>query len=263
MGASVVSEWSFSQAPIVVGHRGAPLIEPENTIPSFEAAVAAGADAVEFDVRLSADGRPVILHDAALDRTTDGSGLVRDLTVAELARITIPRGDHDATSVPTLEEVLATLSGRIGVDIELKQLPGEPDFVPEVARLVEATLRSIDAVAFIGPVLLTSFNPFAIDAARRLAPDLPVGLLTDRSVEADVALGFALERSYDWILPPVPRVVAAGDRFVARAHEAGLRVGTWNTEDPAEARTLKEWGLDAIATNDPVTIVAARADWED
>jgi glycerophosphoryl diester phosphodiesterase len=258
-----VSERSFSQArPIVVAHRGAPLIEPENTIPSFEAAVAAGADAVEFDVRLSADGRPVILHDAAVDRTTDGHGLARDLTVAELERIAIPRGDGDPTTVPTLEETLATLSGRIGVDIELKQLPGEPDFDPDVDRLVEATLRTIDVVDFVGPVLLSSFNPFALDAARRRAPDVPLGLLTDPSVEVAVALGFASEHAYDWLLPPVPRVVEAGERIVARAHDAGLRIGTWNTEDPEEARMLMGWGLDAIATNDPAAIVAARAGWD-
>ncbi len=258
-----MSERSFSQAgPIVVAHRGAPLVEPENTIPSFEAAVAAGADAVEFDVRLSADGQPVVLHDAAVDRTTDGRGLARDLTVAELGRITIQRGEGRSTTVPTLEAVLTTLSGRVGVDIELKQLPGEPDFDPDVSPLVEATLRTIGATAFVGPVLLTSFNPFAIDAVRRLAPALPVGLLTDPSVEADVALGFAREHAYDWVLPPVPRVVEAGERMVSRAHDAGLRVGTWNTEDPAEARTLMGWGLDAIATNDPAAIVAARADRE-
>lgn len=245
-----------------MAHRGAPLIEPENTIPSFEAAVAAGADAVEFDVRLSADGLPVILHDATLDRTTDGHGLARDLTVAELARITIPRGDGNPTNVPTLGEALTTLSGRVGVDIELKQLPGEPDFDPDVDRLVEASLRTIDAVGFVGPVLLTSFNPFAIDAARRLEPDIPVGLLTDPSVEAGVALGFAGEHAYDWMLPPVPRVVEAGEAMVARAHDAGLRVGTWNTQDPDEARTLMGWGLDAIATNDPSAIVAARAAWD-
>ncbi len=177
-----MSERSFSQErPIVVAHRGAPLVEPENTIASFEAAVAAGADAVEFDVRLSADGVPVILHDAAVDRTTDGHGLARDHTIEELARLTIARAGGDVTGVPTLEAALAALSGRVGVDIELKQLPGEADFEPEVDRLVGATLRTIDAVSFAGPVLLTSFNPFSIDAARRLAPDIPVGLL-DRSV---------------------------------------------------------------------------------
>ena len=244
-----------------MAHRGAPLIEPENTIPSFEAAVAAGADAVEFDVRLSADGRPVILHDAAVDRTTDGHGLARDLTVADLARIAIPRAHGAPTTGPTREEALTTLSGRIGVDIELKQLPGEPDFDPDVDRLVEATFRTIVAVGFVGPVLLTSFNPFTLDAARRLAGDFPVGLLTDASVEAAVALSFGSERAYDWILPPVPRVIEAGERIVVRAHDAGLRVGTWNTEDPSEARTLMGWGLDAIATNDTATIVAARAGW--
>jgi glycerophosphoryl diester phosphodiesterase len=257
-----MSERSFSQEqPIVVAHRGAPLLEPENTIPSFEAAVAAGADAVEFDVRLSAEGVPVILHDAAVDRTTDGRGLARDLTVAELARLTILTHGGGTTGVPTLERVLSRLSGRIGVDIELKQLPGEPDFDPDVDRLAGATIRAIDESAFIGPVLLTSFNPFSLDAVRRIAPGVPVGLLTDPTVEVDAALGFASEHGYDWMLPPVPRVVEAGERSVARAHDVGLRVGTWNTEDPAEALMLMGWGVDAIATNDPAAIVAARAGW--
>lgn len=255
-----MSERSFSQdEPIVVAHRGAPLVEPENTIPSFEAAVAAGADAVEFDVRLSADGVPVILHDAAVDRTTDGRGLARDLTVADLARIAIPRGEGATTNVPTLEAALVALSGRIGVDIELKQLPGEPDFEPEGDRLVLATLRALEASGFGGPVLLSSFNPLTLDAVRRIAPDVPTGLLTLAAVELDVALDFARAQGYDWLLPPVAQVVVA-EGFAARAHEAGLRVAAWNTEDPAEARALWRSGVDAVATNDPAAIVAARTE---
>jgi glycerophosphoryl diester phosphodiesterase len=259
-----MSERSFSQAgPIVVAHRGAPLVQPENTIPSFEAAVTAGADAVEFDVRLCADGMPVVLHDASVQRTTGEPGLARDLTVAELARLAIATPGGGSTHVPTLEEVLGTLSGRVAIDVELKQLPGEADYDPDVDGLVDATLRVIEAVAFVGPVLLTSFSPFSLDAVRRRAPEVTVGLLTDPSVGADVALGFASERGYDWVLPPVARVGDAGAPFVARAHDAGLRVGTWNTEDPNEARRLMRWGVDAVATNDPGGIVAARAGWDD
>jgi len=259
-----MSERSFSQeSPIVVAHRGAPFVQPENTIPSFEAAVAAGADAVEFDVRLSADGVPVVLHDASVDRTTGGHGLARDLTVAELAGLAIATPGGGSTYVPALEEVLGTLSGRAGIDVELKQLPGEADYDPDVDRLVDATLRLIETAGFVGPVLLTSFSPFSLDAVRRRAPEVTVGLLSDPSVEADVTLGFASDRGYDWVLPPVARVVEAGAAFVRRAHDAGLRVGTWNTEDPNEARTLMRWGVDAVATNDPAGIVAARAGWDE
>jgi glycerophosphoryl diester phosphodiesterase len=164
--------------------------------------------------------------------------------------------------VPTLAEALGALSGRAGIDVELKQLPGEADYDPDVDGLVDATVRAIEA-GFVGPVLITSFSPFSLDAVRRRSPAFAVGLLTDPSVEADVALGFASERGYDWVLPPVARVVEAGAPFVARVHEAGLRVGTWNTEDPDEARRLVRWGVDAVATNDPARIVAARAGWGD
>ena len=257
-----MSERSFSQAdPIVVAHRGASATEPENTIPAFEAAIAAGADAVEFDVRLTADGVPVVLHDAGVERMTDGLGLVRDLTAAQVAGLTIATREGGTTRLPTLEATLIALSGRIGIDIELKQLPGEPDFEPEGDRLVEATLRALDAAAFVGPVLLSSFNPLAIAAARRLAPEVPTGLLAHPSVEADVALDFARAEGHDWVLPPVVRVLAAGEGFPGRVHEAGLRVAAWTTDDPAEARSLMRSGVDAVATNDPATIVAARVGW--
>ncbi|MFL5789999.1 MAG: glycerophosphodiester phosphodiesterase, partial [Actinomycetota bacterium] len=86
-----MSERPFSQGrlPVIVAHRGAPTERPENTLAAFEAAIAAGAGAVEFDVRLTADGRPVVLHDATLDRTTDGAGLVREHALAEVLALRI------------------------------------------------------------------------------------------------------------------------------------------------------------------------------
>jgi glycerophosphoryl diester phosphodiesterase len=254
-----MSERSFSQAhPIVVAHRGASAVEAENTLAAFEAAIEAGADAIEFDVRLTADGVPIVLHDARLERTTDGRGLARDLTADEVARLAIATRDGGRARVPSLEEALRTLSGRIGIDVELKQHPGEPDFEPEGDRLVEATLRALDATAYDGAVLLSSFNPLAIAAVRRLAPGLETGLIGDPSVEADDALSFACSEGHAWVLPPVPRVQEAGEGFAARAHAANVRVGTWVTDDPAVATALMRTGVDAVATNDPAPIVRAR-----
>ena len=96
--------------PIVVAHRGASVEQPENTIEAFEAAIEAGADAVEFDVRLTADGVPVVMHDPDVSRTTGGAGLVSEITVAEIRKL----------GIPTLEEALACLAGRVAADIELK-----------------------------------------------------------------------------------------------------------------------------------------------
>jgi glycerophosphoryl diester phosphodiesterase len=240
-----------------VAHRGASVELPENTLVAFERAVGRGADAVELDVRLTADGVPVVLHDPDLDRTTDATGPLRTRTLHEVRRLRID-GRH---GVPTLAEALAALSGRAAVDIELKNIPGEPDFTPDEEPLVEATLDVLEGSGFLGPVVLTSFNPASIAYARRAAPDVPTGLLTGYDVDADVALGFAAREGHPWVLPFVRMVRGADEGLAARAHAAGLRLGTWITDDPEEAMALFRDGVDAVATNDPAAVVAARDGW--
>ncbi len=214
---------------------------------------------MEFDVRLTADGHAVVMHDADVARTTDGSGLVRDLILAEVKALGIRARDGSATSVPTLDETLAALSGRGAVDIELKNVPGEPDFESDEGVMARATLAALDRTAFVGSVLISSFNPFSIDRVRALAADVDTGLLTVPEVDVVAALSFAAERGHAWVLPHVSQVVGAGRALATRAHEAGVRVGTWLVDDPAEALELFGWGIDAVATNDPARLVAARA----
>lgn len=241
-----------------MAHRGAPAVEAENTLPAFEAAVRAGADAVELDVRLSADGVVVVMHDPLVDRTTDGSGLVRDLTLAQLGALRIITTDGSATKVPTLEETLRALSGRVAVDLELKQLPGEPDFEPDGEPLVDATLAVLAEVGFEGAVLLSSFDPVAIASVRSLAPQLPTGLLVAPQIDVRVATTFARGQGHPWVLPSVAAVEAAGAGYVEEAHAGGMRVGTWIVDEPARALALLRAGVDAVATNDPAALVIAR-----
>lgn len=242
----------------MVAHRGASAVEAENTLPAFEAAVRAGTDAVELDVRLSADGVVVVMHDALVDRTTDGSGLVRDLTLAQLRALRITTADGSAAKVPTLEETLRALSGRVAVDLELKQLPGEPDFEPDGSPLVDATLAVLAEVGFEGAVLLSSFDPAAIAHVRSLAPQLPTGLLVGPEVDVHVAMTFARDQGHPWILPFVAAVEAAGAGYLEEAHASGMRVGTWIVDDPARALGLLRAGVDAVATNDPAALIVAR-----
>ena len=245
--------------PLVVAHRGASADEPENTLRAFDAAVAAGADAVEFDVRMSADGHAVVVHDSGVDRTTDGHGLVRDLTLEELKRLRIRAGSQQQTEIPTLIETLSFLSGRVAIDVEIKNLPGEPDHEPDAELAVEATLRGLEGSGFVGAVLISSFNPRSIARSRALAREVPTGLLAVEAMPLEDALGLAAEGGHEWVLPAAPAVLAAGEQLVARAGSAGLRLGTWIVDDPATAGRLATWGLDAIATNDPRTIVPAVA----
>ncbi len=259
--ASVMSERPFSQppGPAIVAHRGASASESENTLEAFALALAAGADAVEFDVRMTADGAAVVMHDAGVERTTDGHGLVKELALAEVERLRIVLRDGSSTRVPTLEEALHWCSGRIAVNVEIKNLPGQPDFDGEREGAVDATLRALEDVAFSGEVLIFSFNPFSIAHARRTAPHVPTGLLTEPSVDAAAALGYAREQGHAWVSPYLDRVREAGPGLAAEAHAAGMRLGTWLTDDPDEAVALMRAGVDAVATNDPAAAVAARA----
>jgi glycerophosphoryl diester phosphodiesterase len=241
-----------------VAHRGDSAHEAENTIPAFESAVAAGAEVVEFDVRMTADDVAVIMHDPDVSRTTDGSGLVRDLHLSEIKRLRITTYDGGQTEVPTLEEALRCLSGRAAVDVEIKNIPGEPGFDGSRELAVEATLETLDVVGFAGFALLSSFNPLSIARSRELAPDIPTGLLTTEDVEARVALGFANGQGHGWILPFTAAVLAAGPTLADEVHELGMRLGTWITDDPVLAVELMRVGVDAVATNDPAAVVAAR-----
>ncbi|MGZ8578333.1 MAG: glycerophosphodiester phosphodiesterase, partial [Actinomycetota bacterium] len=196
----------------MVAHRGASAEVPENTLAAFERAVEVGADAVEFDVRLTRDGVAVVMHDADVDRTTDGRGLVRDHSLAEVKGLRALGGAEGRDQeVPSLEEALVALSGRVAVDIEIKNIPGEPDFTPDGQAVVDATLAALDATSFVGPVLVSSFNPFSLTRVREVAPGIPTGLLTEFSVDADAALAFATSQGYAWVLPFGGKVRDAGD----------------------------------------------------
>jgi glycerophosphoryl diester phosphodiesterase len=234
--------------PLVVAHRGASVEKPENTIEAFEAAIDLGADAVEFDVRMTADGHAVVMHDPDVSRTTDGQSLVSEMTLDEIRTL----------GVPTVEEALRCLSGRAAADIEIKNLPGEPGYTPEREAAVEATLAALDSVGFSGQVIVSSFNPASIAHSRALRPDVPTGLLTEYDVEAAEALARATDHGHPWVLPFVSKVLEAGDRFAERSHATGVLLGVWIADDPDTARRLFELGADAVATNDPRAIVPVR-----
>ena len=233
-----------AERALVVAHRGASVEQPENTLEAFEAAIDAGADAVEFDVRLTADGVPVVMHDPDVSRTTSGQGLVSELTVEEIRKL----------GVPSLEETLDCLAGRAGADIELKNEPHEPGYVAGGAPALEATVDMLDRTGFPGPLLLSSFDPDTLRRSRQLRPDISTGLLTSADTDAAAASEAASQDDHPWVLPFVAQVLNAGPSFVERVHRSGMRLGIWIADDPDMARTLFGWEVDAVATNDPRAI---------
>jgi glycerophosphoryl diester phosphodiesterase len=255
-----VVERPFSQGGggLVVAHRGDPSRAPENTLAAFEAALAVGADAVEFDVRVTADGAPVVIHDPFVDRTTGGKGAVRATTLSELKRLRVVGVEGGEHEIPTLEETLTLLSGRAMVDVEIKNIPGQPDFDPNHEDAVEATHRALQETAFVGEVLISSFNPASIARSRAIDAGVPTGLLAIEQAEARAALDAARAAGHAWVLPALASLLAAGESVVADARSAGVRLGTWVVDDPELAVRLFRWGVDAIATNVPGEVVRAR-----
>jgi glycerophosphoryl diester phosphodiesterase len=221
-----------SGPPLVVAHRGASAHAPENTIAAFEAAVRFGADGVELDVRATADGRLAVHHDPAL-----GDGR----EVHELLAEQLP------ADVCELAEALAAC-GNLLVNVEIKA--DRPGSGAALAAPVVETCRS-----WGGRVLVSSFDPAAVDEVRRLDPDLPTAQLTfllDRPV-AEVVRWVARRGHAAWH----PFHVTLDAEAVAAAHAAGLQVNTWTVDDPGRVAELAGWGVDAVVTNDvPATMAA-------
>lgn len=231
------------QIPHIIAHRGSPKAAPENTLASFRQAAREGAKWVEFDVVLTADERPVIFHDDALDRTTDGAGLVGD-TPFDILR------DLDAGSwfsrafagelIPTLEEALDLFAELgLGFNMEIKPAPGRER---ETAAVALAAARAWD-----GPVpLISSFSRTAVAAAKETRPDWPRGILFDRVAEDWRETADKLE------------VVSVGANhrhlsreIVAAVHDTGRKVTAYTVNDEARARLLFSWGVDALFTDVP------------
>jgi len=214
-----------------MAHRGASAAAPENTVEAFRLAGELGADWVELDARLSADGVVVVHHDAHL---ADGR-MLAELTIDEMP-------DH----VPSLAEALEAC-GDLGVNIEIKNLPDDPDYDADHA-VVDAVAGL--AQAYLGPerTLISSFNMESVDRMHRVDPSLPCAWLffqmTDPASVVDRAVAHEMAAIH-----PFDNLVDAA--MVRRAHEAGLLVNVWTVDDPERMAALVEMGVDGICTNVP------------
>ncbi len=222
-----------------IGHRGACAHAPENTLASFRKAIELGADMVELDVHLSADGVPVVIHDADLSRTTNGAGLVSQWTVAELKRLDAGQGER----IPTLEEVMEALQGEAGLYIELKG-EGTP---LAVTRLLQA--RDCLDWCIVG-----SFQPALVAQAKQWEPKLTTSILFSQTEVDPVALARSCGAKYVhpcWERQATrPHKLLTPD-WIARVRAAGLGIVTWHEERPEEIAALRRLGVDAICSDQP------------
>ena len=213
-----------------IGHRGARAYEPENTLSSFRRALELGVDAVELDVRKTRDNELVVIHNADVNKTTDGSGAVNELTLEEIKRFVTEKGEH----VPTLEEVLDAVAKRVKVLVELKET-GTEEQVIDLIRKKRLTEN----------VIIISFHEDALRKVRELSDEVETGLIYVRHKNPiQAALGLKAE-----YLLPLYRFTHSSN--VKKAHEAGLKVIVWTINNKEEADEYKKKGVDGIASDMP------------
>jgi glycerophosphoryl diester phosphodiesterase len=238
--------WFDLPRPVVVGHRGDSLHAPENTLSAFEAAFEAGADAIEFDVKLTTDKQVVVIHDQVLDRTTDGTGRVTKKSLVELRRL--DAGSHFADKfrgelIPTLDEVFGNLGQKLFMNIELTNY-----FTP-FDGLVPAVVELVRKHRMQERIIFSSFFASNLKLARRFLPTVPCGLLTFKGWVGAAGRTFGWRGKTYAALHPFVTDVEAG--MIDRVHAAGKRYNVWTVNAAEELRRLIGLGVDGLITDDP------------
>ena len=238
------SRW-LEAAPLVIAHRGASLVTPENTLAAFRQALRLGAEAVELDAKLTRDGEVVCFHDRTLERTTGARGRPGDLTLAELRSLDAGRWKGDAFAgekIPTLDEVLESMRGRALVNVELT------DYWADQPMLAARTVAAVRRHAAERDVLFSSFQTGALTAVERIAPEIPRAHLNgptwlayrDRFVlrRADVQ---ALHLHESLVRP----------ERVDSVHRSGRRLHVYTVDAPETMARLWAEGVDGLITDAP------------
>lgn len=234
---------TMAQSTLIVAHRGFSSIAPENSLSAFEAAIECGAPYFELDVQASADGVPMVIHDATLDRTSssDHTGRVDELTLRELRQVHVGYPskfgeEFTAEPLPTLADALACANGRIKVCVEIK-----------VSGIEEAIVRDIRAQSMASEVVVFSFLPDVLRRVHELAPELPLLFLKDQASVQDLmrcselnagAIGVGGKTTLD----------AA---FVQVAREADIQIWRWTVDELDEMRNMLAVPVHGLISNCP------------
>jgi glycerophosphoryl diester phosphodiesterase len=218
-----------------MGHRGAPAYEPENTLRGIRTALAMGVSAVEVDVQLTKDAELAVIHDSTVDRTTNGTGAVRDFTLAELKRLDAGKGEV----IPSLAEVVEEVAGKAHLVIEVKH----PEAAPALLQFFQARdiFDRAHVISFWHPVV----KALKEKDSRLRTGVLLVGCPVDPAALALAALAEALVLHYAYVTPDL----------VHAARAAGLLVYIWNIDDVETLKPYLAMNLDGIGSNRPDVLV--------
>ena len=236
----------LGEGKLIFGHRGVPDEAPENTLAGFEMAVEMGLDGVELDVQLCRTGELLILHDEHVGKLTDGSGAVKELPFEELRALDAGSKFSEnfrGEKIPTLEETLGVLGGKMIVNIELKtrSIPDDGLEAKVVALVEKMDLGS--------SVIFSSFNPFSVRRASMANPEFKVALLfaDDQPIHLRRAWGLRFVR-VDAVHPRFPLV---SRKLMKRARANNWVVNTWTVDKAPKAKEMFDMGVSVVITNHP------------
>jgi glycerophosphoryl diester phosphodiesterase len=240
----------YGDRMLVFGHRGARAYAPMNTIPSFELALAQGADGVELDVRLTSDLEMVIMHDDRVDATTDAKGFIHEMTLAEIKELDAgswldPK--YAGTRVPTLDEVFEAIGKRTKINVEIKAETTDDTGIE--GQVADAIRRH----GLARTIIVSSFNPLTLARFRQVMPEVLIGFLHEPENEA-ITIPMMNELPHEARNPYYEEIDA---KYMAWAKGAGYRVNTWTVNDAKKAVELRDLGVDCIITDKPDVILAA------
>ncbi|HEY6231515.1 MAG TPA: glycerophosphodiester phosphodiesterase family protein [Pyrinomonadaceae bacterium] len=257
----------MSLRPLILGHRGASAVAPENTLAAFSRALIDGADGVEFDVRLSRDHIPVVIHDATLNRTGGVDRRVFDLTAQELQQIDAgswfdktqrnPAATFAGEKLPSLEQVYKFFSNNTGVlYVEMKC---EKD---EGAALAERVAEFTRAFGLVGRVVVESFDLSAIAAVKKIDAAIRTAALFEPKLSRPLS-SLLRQRMIAAALETGAHEIAlhhslASARGVEKAKRAGMEVVVWTVDDPAWIETARALGIKALIANNPAAMLCHR-----
>lgn len=240
----------YLDRPLILAHRGARDVAPENTLAAFQAAIDVGADGFELDVTRCSTGEIVVIHDDTVDRTTNSSGRVGTMSfyvIREMDAGSWFSGEFARQRIPMLAEALDLAQAAARVNIEIKGRNIRSDGIEEeIAGMVRAR-------GMVEQVIISSFNPVALGRMRAVAPEIACALLY--SQDLPVYLSRAWARHWIRIQALHPHYTMVDETYVAWARSKGYRVNVWTVNDPRAMRRMIDLGVDAIITDDPARLV--------
>jgi len=220
----------------IIGHRGARGLEPENTMRSFRKALELGVDYIECDVHMTKDGHIVLMHDHTVDRTTNGSGPVNSFTFDEIRKLDAGKGE----TIPTLQELLDLVRGKVKLHIELKD-----------ESATEPTVGLVEKNGMVGEVFLTSGKTETLKRVRELNASISMEHIFGDPPDDGIARALSVgAKRVSCHISHLTR------EFVQKAHENGLHVIAWPPNSVEEAKKAVEYGADLICTDRPDIVTA-------